>query len=304
MPPERAYRKIRVFIACPGDVEDEKARLLKVIESLRFDADAHGFFLDPIEWRQCVPDLGLPQEVIFEQVKPEAWDIFIAILWTRFGTPCGVFDVETGRELTGTEAEIVRAIEIHRAHDLPRVFIYRSTRPPNSLRELRGDQLKAVDDFLQECERGGRHPALVKLYEQPDEFERFVSEHLRKTLATVDLTEIKSKQDWQQDHLKVVQLVLPLLLPIQEQQHLINLGIQNTSGYRGNDAVRSELRRLRSMGLIEKRAGRNIGEIKDNHTIDLQDYVYLTKSGQEWVTIIQANQQSLSRDREAQMPGG
>ena len=130
-----------------------------------------------------------------------------------------------------------------------------------------------------------------------------MSEHLRKTLATVDLTEIKSKQEWQQDHLKVVQLVLPLLLPIQDQQHLINLGTQKTSGYEGNHAVRSELRRLRSMGLIEKHAGRNIGDIKDNLTVDLRDYVYLTKSGQEWVTIIQASQQALAKDREGQIPG-
>lgn len=48
MPSERTYRKIQVFIACPGDVKDEKDRLLKVIETLRFDADAHGFFVEPM----------------------------------------------------------------------------------------------------------------------------------------------------------------------------------------------------------------------------------------------------------------
>jgi hypothetical protein len=145
---------------------------------------------------------------------PEAWDIFIAILWTSFGTPCGVFESETNRELTGTEVEILRAIEIDSVHGRPRVLIYRSTRPSNSLKGLRGDQLKAVDDFLKECEAGGRHPALVKLYEQPDEFERLASEYLRRTLAAFAihaaaadaLTEMKSKQAWQQDHLKVVQL--------------------------------------------------------------------------------------------------
>ena len=126
--------------------------------------------------------------------------------------------------MTGTESDILRAIEPHSAYGRPLVLIYRSTRMPKSLKELRGDELKAVDDFLMQCERGGRHPALVKLYEQPVEFERLVSEHLRKTLATIDLTEIKAKQEeikseqrWQQDHLKVVQLVLPLLLPAEEQ---------------------------------------------------------------------------------------
>jgi hypothetical protein len=94
--------------------------------------------------------------------------------------------------------------------------------------------------------------------------------------------------------------VLPLLLPIQEQKHLTNLGTQKTSGYQGNHAMRSELRRLESMGLLKKRAGRHIGDIKDNLTVDLQDYVCLTEFGQEWVTIIQASQQSLARDQELQ----
>jgi hypothetical protein len=294
---ERAFRKIRVFVACPGDVEDEKERLHKAIESLQFDAEGRGFFLERAEWRQCVPDLGLPQEVIFRQLNPEAWDIFVGILWTRFGTPCGLYEAETHRELTGTEAEILKAIEIHSAHGRPRVLIYRSTRPPKSLKDVHGDQLKAIDDFLKDCEANGKHPALVKLYEQPDEFERLVSEHLRKTLATVELEEVKRKQDWQQDHLKVVQLVLPLLLPKEEQQHLMNLGLQKTSGYQGSHSVRSELRRLRSMGLLEKHRDRNIGDIKDNLTVNLSEYVYLTKAGKEWVKIIQESEEMLAKDQ-------
>jgi hypothetical protein len=80
MPPERTFRKLRVFVACPGDVEDEKERLAKVIASLQFDASERGFFLEQVEWRQCIPALGAPQKVIFDQLKPEAWDIFIGIL--------------------------------------------------------------------------------------------------------------------------------------------------------------------------------------------------------------------------------
>jgi hypothetical protein len=152
----------------------------------------------------------------------------------------------------------LKAIEIYKTHGSPRVLIYRSTRPPKSLKDVQGAQLEAIDDFLKDCEASGKHPALVKLYEQPDEFERLVSEHLRKTLATVELEEVKSMQKWQQDHLSVMQLVLPLLLPKEEQQHLVNLGLGNTSGYQGNHSVRSELRRLRSMGLVEKHPYRNI----------------------------------------------
>jgi hypothetical protein len=42
------------------------------------------------------------------------------------------------------------------------------------------------------------------------------------------------------------------------------------------------------MGLLMKHPGRKIADIKDNLTVDLRDYVYLTKTGLEWVRIIQA----------------
>jgi hypothetical protein len=90
--------------------------------------------------------------------------------------------------------------------------------------------------------------------------------------VNAELDEVKRKQKWQQDHLRVVQLVLPLLLPKEEQQDLVNLDLGNTSGYKGNHSVRSELRRLRSMGLLEKHPDRNIGDIKDNLTVDLSKY--------------------------------
>ena len=47
----------------------------------------------------------------------------------------GIRDPETNREFTGTEAEILKAIEIYKAHGRPRVLIYRSTRPPKSLKD-------------------------------------------------------------------------------------------------------------------------------------------------------------------------
>jgi hypothetical protein len=122
---------------------------------LQFDASNQGFVLELVEWRQCVPDLGMPQSVIFKQLKPEAWDIFIGILWTRFGTPSGLFEVGNQRELTGTEAEMLSAIELSKAHARPQVLLYRSIRSPKSLKDLQGGQLEAVDRFLKECEASG-----------------------------------------------------------------------------------------------------------------------------------------------------
>jgi hypothetical protein len=219
------------------------------------------------------------QEIIFSQLNPEAWDIFIGILWTRFGSPSGILDRETHRELTGTEAEILKVIDIRKAHGRPRVLIYRSMRAPASLKDVEGAQLEAIERFFKDCEASGRHPALVKLYEQPDEFERLVSEHLRKELAEIELEEVKRTQEWQQDQLRVMQMVLPLLLPKKEQQHLINLKLGKNLDYQGSKLLRFELRRLRSMGLLENHSSHNIGDIRDNLKVKLSHYVCLTENG-------------------------
>src|SRR6187402_2888909 len=80
---------LRVFIACPGDVTEEKTRVIEVIRELEIDARERGFDLSCEEWGQCLGDMGRPQQVIFDQLKPGSWDLVICILWSRFGMPSG-----------------------------------------------------------------------------------------------------------------------------------------------------------------------------------------------------------------------
>jgi hypothetical protein len=79
-------------------------------------------------------------------------------------------------------------------------------------------------------------------------------------------------------------LLLEVLIPKPEQTHLLNIANGKTKGYKGRGSLRSELRHLRSIGLIQKHAGRNIGELKsDDGVYDLADIVELTELGQQWV---------------------
>ena len=85
MPSAETYRKLRIFIACPGDVAAEKERLPKIVERLQEQANQAGFILELKEWRQVIPDMGLPQQIIFNQINANSWDIFVGVLWIRFG---------------------------------------------------------------------------------------------------------------------------------------------------------------------------------------------------------------------------
>lgn len=80
--------------------------------------------------------------------------------------------------------------------------------------------------------------------------------------------------------------MLPLLLPEIEQRHLLNLADRRTTGYKGGHTVRSEIRHLRSMGLIRMRLNRQVGQMTDDITFDLADYIELTALGNRWVNRI------------------
>lgn len=97
------------------------------------------------------------------------------------------------------------------------------------------------------------------------------------------LESVKEQQAEQQSKLEDIALILPLLLPKAEQKHLLNLAGNKTADYKGNSALRSELRRLRTIGLVKSLPKVAIGQIKDNAEIDLAEYVGLTMLGERWV---------------------
>jgi hypothetical protein len=105
----------------------------------------------------------------------------------------------------------------------------------------------------------------------------------------LELREIKSGQRSQSRRLEELRLILPILLPQAEQKHLRNLAHGMTTGYKGGNAMRTELRRLREIGLIEMcPGGHTIGEMtSDKPPFDLSIFVRLTEQGKEWVNTIE-----------------
>jgi hypothetical protein len=77
--------------------------------------------------------------------------------------------------------------------------------------------------------------------------------------------------------------MLPVLIPEPERRHLLNIAHGKTQGYQGRGSLRSELRHLRSMGLIQKRSGRHIGDLTSDSVHDIAGVVELTTLGREWV---------------------
>ncbi len=180
-----SYRKIRVFVASPGDVAREKDALGKVITSLnRTLGDRFGIVLELKEWRQVAPDMGRPEDVILADLRVESWDIFVGILWLRFGMAPGAVDPTTGRPFdSGTEEEFSLAYRAWQKFRRPRILFYRSLRLPPRLLDIDGVQFDRVGRFFKQFDAiNGQHPGLFSEYLEVEDFKDLVREHLEKHL--------------------------------------------------------------------------------------------------------------------------
>jgi Domain of unknown function (DUF4062) len=164
--------RLRVFVASPGDVERERDHTSAVADELNrgVAADA-GFVLEVVRWEtHARPDMGRPQQLILDQIG--SVDIFIGIMWHRFGTPTGVAG-------SGTEEEFDRALESWQRTGRPRMLCYFGRAPidpPSSVEEA--SQLLKVAQFRKRVEAVG----LAWTYSSDTEFKDSLREHLQQVL--------------------------------------------------------------------------------------------------------------------------
>lgn len=173
------YEKIRIFIASPTDVDDERTRLSLVINRLNKGlADHVNVVLEMKEWSDVVPNMGRSQQVIFDQIPVSTWDVMIGILWNRYGMPSGGKNpVESG-----THEEFNAAYESWQETGKPHIMFYRCIRPVKDISLIDIDSQEKVNLFFKEFETGGRNRGLYRTYNSSEEFERLVHDHLEKIL--------------------------------------------------------------------------------------------------------------------------
>jgi hypothetical protein len=107
--------------------------------------------------------------------------------------------------------------------------------------------------------------------------------HFKLGSLEFELQKLQEDQKTQRDELDNVRFILTLLLQHSEQEHLKKLMSGSTEGYMGHHNLRTELRRLRTLGLIANCPNRGISEIKDGQKVDLKSIVQLTARGREYL---------------------
>ncbi len=165
--------KLKIFVASPGDVQEERDRLEDIIDELNLGITREkGLVLELVRWEtHAWPAMGEDaQEVVNREIGP--YDVFVGIMWKRFGTP-------TKRAESGTKEEFDLAYELWNKYGRPHIMFYFNRAPfsPSSQDEL--EQMSKVLAFKEElAQKGG----LYWEYDGPDEFEKCVRRHLTQVI--------------------------------------------------------------------------------------------------------------------------
>lgn len=141
--------RLRVFVASPGDVAAEREHVKAVADELnRGIAAQAGFVLEVVRWEtHARPGMGRAEQLILDQIGQ--YDLFVGIMWRRFGTPTGVAG-------SGTEEEFDHALRAWRQSGQPRLLCYFSrapSEPPETVDEA--TQLLKVTQFRSQVEDQG-----------------------------------------------------------------------------------------------------------------------------------------------------
>lgn len=160
-----------MFVASPSDLAEERERLRQVVEELNLTWSSFlSVHLELVRWEtHGVPGFGADAQDVLNAEFADDFEIFVGILWRKFGTP-------TGRAGSGTEEEFNRA-HVRWMQDRTTVsimFYFRSTLQEEG-------QVPSQADLVRDFQtRLGKMGGLWWEYRNLDEFSALLRIHLSR----------------------------------------------------------------------------------------------------------------------------
>jgi len=175
----------KCFIASPSDTQEERDVCDKVFEEINKTLGEHlNFRIESKKWeKNARPAFGSDGQAVINEQLLNNYDLFIGIMWNKFGTP-------TPRAGSGTEEEFNHAYEkLQGNNDLDILFYFNNQEVSASQLDL--DQVSKVRSFKEKIsELGG----LYWSYNGYKEFEIELKKHLNDFFLS------KSKEPIQSDN--------------------------------------------------------------------------------------------------------
>ncbi|MBI4479612.1 MAG: DUF4062 domain-containing protein [Acidobacteria bacterium] len=181
----REEKVLIVFVASPSDLESERNRIEEVIRELNVTwSRRFGLRLDLVRWEtHGVPGFGEDAQDVLNQELPYDYDIFVGMMWSKYGTP-------TGRAGSGTEEEFNRALMRFRAapNTLQIMFYFKDA--PLKPSAIDPEELTKSRSFRESLgEEGGLYFNFGSL----EEFERLIRLHLSRQIQSFECNEARTR---------------------------------------------------------------------------------------------------------------
>jgi hypothetical protein len=180
----QSLKKVRVFVGSPTDMKPERECVSRVIARLN-DTTARnlGMRLEFSDWSTLIrPAMARPEAVILDQLPVETWDIFIGLLWLRFGTPTGGADPSGAPFAGGTHEEFTLAYGSWEKTGKPNIMFYRCERVPEAIDDIDPTQFQLIKQFFKAFSHDKRHPGIYQTFRETEELGTKVDQHLSDLL--------------------------------------------------------------------------------------------------------------------------
>jgi hypothetical protein len=132
---------IKVFLASPGDLPDERQAAKQVVDEFNKQwADFSGTHVELVGWEDTVSKFGRPQDLINRDL--DQCEFFIGVMWKHWGSPPS----KDSRYTSGFEEEFERAVASRRRSNRPEISLLFKEIEPEFLKDP-GEGLRKVMVF-------------------------------------------------------------------------------------------------------------------------------------------------------------
>lgn len=113
------WKVIRVFLASPGDLDEERRVAKETVDEINKTwFESLGYHVELMGWEDTVAVFGRAQAIINQDV--ERCELFIGILWKRWGTP----PAKSGPYTSGFQEEFEISVERRRKTNQPEISLF------------------------------------------------------------------------------------------------------------------------------------------------------------------------------------
>lgn len=171
--------KYKIFIASPSDLAEDRLAIDEIIQELNLTfGNQNNLVIEQVKWEtHSAP--GISEKDVQNVIKNDIgnqYDLFIGLMWMKFGTPTKEFG-------SGTEEEFNIALE--HFQDNPnsiQILFYFKESLPQSLQDIIPEELEKVNRFRDSL--GGENTLYWK-YNSIENLQRFLRIHIPKRINTL-----------------------------------------------------------------------------------------------------------------------